>query len=213
MIMPMTARGRPRSAELDSAILEATRALLLKVGYSRLSMEAIAARAGVGKPTLYRRYPTKAAVVFEAVFGKTKELEDPDTGNVRADLIETYSWAVDEFASPEAQAALPGLMADVTSSPELAQFIRAQVIEPEYGRVRVVFERGQARGEIRDDVDLELVIDVFTGTALARASLLDHELDRDFGVRLVDLVLEGLEPRSSPRSAHSQADSTPTRSE
>jgi AcrR family transcriptional regulator len=196
MMATMTTRGRPRSAELDWAILEAARALLVQVGYAGLSMEAIAARAGVGKPTVYRRYPTKAAVVFEAVFGRTKAIDDPDTGSLRADLIEAYSWAVDEFAAPEAQAALPGLMADIASSSELARFIRALVVEPEFGRVRVMFERGQARGEIRDDVDLDLVIDVFTGTALARASLLDHELDRDFGVALVDLILEGLKARS-----------------
>lgn len=159
-------------------------------------MEAIAARARVGKPTVYRRYPTKAAAVFDAVFGQTKKLDDPDTGSLRDDLIESYSWAVDEFASAEAQAALPGLMADVASSPELAQFIRSLVIEPEYGRVRTMFERGQARGDIRDDVDLELVIDTFTGTAFARAVLLNHTLDREFGEQLVDLILDGLRTRS-----------------
>lgn len=195
----MATRGRPRSAEIDVSVLDATRALLVEVGYGGLTMEAVAARAGVGKPTVYRRYPTKTALVFEAVFGKTKKFDDPDTGILRDDLIEAYSWAIDEFAAPEAKAALPGLMADLGGSPELAKLARGMVIEPEYARVREMLVRGQQRGEIRDDVDLELVIDTFTGTAFARALLLDHQLDHDFGVALVDLILDGLKPQASAK--------------
>src|SRR4051794_40193012 len=88
MIGLMVTRGRPRDAQIDSGILEATRALLLEVGYAGVGMESVAARAGVGKPTVYRRYSTKAALVYEAVFGKTKVLDIPDSGDLRADLIE-----------------------------------------------------------------------------------------------------------------------------
>ena len=188
-------RGRPRDPAIDEAILTATRELLVDVGYAALSMEAVAARAGVSKPTLYRRYPTKVAVVFEAVFGATKSKAVPDTGNVSEELREAYSWAVDEFASPEARAALPGLLADISAAPEVARLVRKMVVEPEYARVRAALERGQERGEIREDVDLLLVIDVFTGAALARATLLDHPVDHAFGDRLVDLVVSGLAPR------------------
>ncbi len=190
-------RGRPRDPAIDDAILRAVRGLLVEVGYQQLAMEAVAARAGVGKRTLYLRYPTKASLVFEAVFGKTKQFPDPDTGNLRDDLNEAYSWAVDEFAAPEARAALPGLLAELASNPEIAQYVRSQVIAPEYARVRTALERAQARGEIHPDADLELAIDAFTGTALARATILDHPIDHAYGARLVELIISGLAPRDT----------------
>lgn len=190
-------RGRPRDPAIDDAILTATRELLLRVGYSGLSMEAIAARARVSKPTLYLRYPTKGVLVFDAIFGKTKSIAMPDTGSLLTDLREAYDWAVDEFAAPEARAALPGLLADVSASPELANLVRATVIEPEYARVHALLKRAQHRGEIRSDADLPLVIDAFIGTAMARATLLDSPLDHAFSARLVELLITGMAPRPS----------------
>lgn len=191
-------RGRPRDPAINSAILGAARELLVEVGYAGLSMEAVAARARVSKPTLYLRYPSKGAVVWDAVFGKTKTLAMPDTGDLLADLREAFQWAVAEFAAPEARGALPGMLAELTSSPELAQSVRARVIEPEYDRVRGLLERAQRRGEIRADADLPLAIDAFIGTALARATVLDHPLDDAFAARLVELLVTGLAPRPTP---------------
>jgi AcrR family transcriptional regulator len=189
-----TTRGRKRDPLKDESILVATRELLREVGYAALSMGAVAARAGVSKPTLYLRYPNKVALVFEAVFGRTKSREIPDSVNVVADLHEAYQWAVEEFASPEARAALPGLLAEIAASPELAATVRRNIVDPEYARVRSVLQRGQERGQLREDVDLELVIDAFTGTALARATLLEHPVDQEYGARLVDLLVQGLRP-------------------
>ena len=191
----MPTRGRPRDPAINEAILTATRNLLIDVGYTNLSMEAVAARAGVSKPTLYLRYPTRAVLVFEAIFGKTKVRAMPDSGNIRADLQEAYDWAVEEFNAPEARAALPGLLAEVSANPELAHLIRRVVIGPEYGRVRGQLELAQQRGEIRDDADLDLVIDAFIGTALARVTLLDRPLDHAYSERLVNLLLGGVAAR------------------
>jgi AcrR family transcriptional regulator len=157
-----------------------------------LTYESVAARAGVSKPSIYRRYPTKAVLIFEAVFGQTKSRPIPDTGNIADDLREAYGWAVEEFSSPEAIAALPGLMAELSAHPELARLIRSSVIEPEYERVRAALERAQRRGEIRKDADLTLAIDAFTGTALSRVLLLDRPVDPAFADRLVELLLHGL---------------------
>jgi AcrR family transcriptional regulator len=175
--------------------MRAAQELLLDVGYAGLSMDVVAARAGVSKPAIYRRYPSKGALVFAAVFGKTMRRDDPDSGSLTDDLKEAYSWAVEEFSAPEAIAALPGLMADLTAHPQLAALVRGLVVEPEYERVRTMLERAQQRGEIRQDVDLTLVIDAFTGTGLTRVLLLDRPVDRDFGERLVDLIVYGLAPR------------------
>jgi AcrR family transcriptional regulator len=189
--------GRPRDPAVDTAILTATRQLLVEVGYAAVSIDAVAARAEVGKPTIYRRYPNKAALVFEAVFGKTKTKAVPDTGALASDLREAYSWAVDEFAAPEARAALPGLVADLATNPQLANLVREQVIEPEYARVRAALERAQQRGEIHPGADLTLAIDTLTGTALARVLILDRAVDHTFGEQLVDLIINGLAPRHS----------------
>jgi AcrR family transcriptional regulator len=191
----MAARGRRRDPAIDTAILAATRDLLIEVGYANLSMEAVAARAGVTKPTLYLRYPTRAVLVFEAIFGKTKARPVPETGSIRADLEEAYKWVVDEFTAPEARAAIPGLLAEVAASPEMAQQIRVAVIGPEYARVREQLALASTRGEIHADADLDLVIDAFIGTALARITLLDHTVDYAYGSRLVDLLLNGAAPR------------------
>ncbi|HZP15069.1 MAG TPA: TetR/AcrR family transcriptional regulator [Nocardioides sp.] len=195
--MPTRPAGRPRDPAVDAAILSATRELLVEVGYVSISIDAVAARAEVSKPTIYRRYPNKAVLVFEAVFGKTKTKADPDTGSLASDLREAYSWAVDEFAAPEARAALPGLVADLTANTQLADLVRGLVIEPEYGRVRTALERARERGEIRPDVDLTLAIDAFTGTALARVLILDRVVDQVFGEQLVNLIINGLAPRAS----------------
>ena len=193
--MPPRPRGRPRDPAIDDALLTATRRLLVEVGYAGLSMEAIAARAGVSKPTLYLRYPSKGALVADAVFGKTKAVELPDTGSLLADLREAYGWAVAEFAAPEARAALPAMLAEMSSSPELARLVRTRVIEPEYLRVHGLLERARRRGQIRADADLDVAIDAFIGAALARATILDHPLDENLALGLVDLLVQGLAPR------------------
>jgi AcrR family transcriptional regulator len=184
---------------VNEAILTATCELLIEVGYAGVSIDAVAARAGVGKPTIYRRYPNKTALLFEAVFGKTKSKPDPDTGSLVSDLREAYRWAVDEFAAPEARAALPGLIADLAANPQLADLVRAHVVGPEYARVRAGLERARERGEIRSDADLTLAIDAFTGTALARVLILDRPVDSAFADRLVDLIINGLAPRPPGR--------------
>lgn len=199
-------RGRRRDPAISERILATTRELLVEVGYAGLTVDAVAARAAVSKPTLYLRYPTKAALVFEAAFGKTKAMADPDTGNVAKDLRIAYSWAIDEFAAADARAAIPGLLAELAASPELRALVRATVIEPEYARVRRMIERGIERGEVRSDIDIELVIDAFTGTVLARSTVLDHPVDHAFGEQLVALLIDGITARSTHKPS-----SIPTR--
>jgi AcrR family transcriptional regulator len=189
-------RGRPRDPALDEAILTATRKLLLEVGYPGLSMEAVAARAHVSKPTLYLRFPTKGALVSEVLLGKTKALEMPATDDLRADLRAAYAAGVEEVAAPEARAALPILLAELSASPELARLVQSRILSPEYHRVHNLLAQAQHRGEIHSDVDLRLVIDAFFGTALARAVILGGPLDHDFSAAVVDLLINGMAPRT-----------------
>jgi AcrR family transcriptional regulator len=184
-------RGRPRDPAVGEAILAATRELLVEVGYSGLTIEGVAARAGVAKPTIYRRWPVKGALVSEACFGKTKAMPMPDTGAVAGDLRIIVGWGVDEFMAPEARAALPGMVAELRSDSEVRRLFQERVLEPEYARVRQVLERARDRGELRTDVDLELLMDVLVGTVFGRAVLLDHPLDDRLVDELVELALSG----------------------
>jgi AcrR family transcriptional regulator len=191
----MARRGKPRDPAINTAILGAARELLREVGYPGLTMEAVAARAHVTKPTVYLRYPTKGALVFEVLLGRTKALKDPDAGDLRADLCYAYQAGVDEVAAPEARAALPILLAELSTSPELARLVQSRVLGPEYQRVRALLQQAQERGEVRADVDLRLIIDAFFGTALARAILIGGPLDHNFSTALVDLLIHGMAPR------------------
>ncbi len=189
--------GRPRDAGLDARILAATRDLVQEVGYQALTMGAVAARAEVGKPTLYRRYPSKALLVFDAVFGRTREREMPDGATLEDVLCEGYRWLLEEFADPAAARAVPGLLADIAASPELRSMVLQRVVGPENARVLAVLEHARDAGELRTDVDLTLVVDAFVGTALARAVLLgrdDSDLDA-LAHSVVTLFLDGLHRR------------------
>lgn len=191
----MAARGRKRDPAIDTAILAATRELLLEVGYANLSMEAVAARAGTTKPTLYLRYPTRAALIFTATFANSTFRPLAQTGDIRADLYGAYRLMIQEFSAPAARAAIAGLLAEIAANPELAQIMRTAVIGPEYERARRQLSEAQRRGQIRDDVDLDLIVDGLIGTALVRITMLDHPIDDVYGQRLVDLLIDGARPR------------------
>jgi AcrR family transcriptional regulator len=113
-------RGRPRDRAIDDAALRAARELLVEVGWDRLSMVAIAERANVGRPALYRRWPSKTHLVFEAVFAWQDEpmpvLDAPDSGEW---VRRSFDYTRELFHRPEVRAALPGLMASLRDHPEL----------------------------------------------------------------------------------------------
>ncbi len=176
---------------MREAILRATQGLLVEVGYAELSIERIAERARVGKPTIYRRWPSKGALVWEAVLGKSIARSPPDSGNVRDDLRTILRWGVEQTTAPEAHAALPGMLMELRADPELERLLRAGPVEREHARIRTVLERAVVRGELRAEVDLDLVLDTLIGTVLGRALLLDHPLDERFIDAIIDLTLTG----------------------
>jgi AcrR family transcriptional regulator len=189
--------GRPRSAEAERAILEATLALVTEVGLTRLSIEAVAARAGVGKATIYRRWSSKETLFRDAFATVTRELEPPpDRGSVVDEWDELLGDEAQSFA-PRARMVLPLLLAEAAEDPELFEAVRGTLIAPRRAAARTVLERGVARGEIRDDVDLELLIDTLAGPLIYR-SLIEggHPEHLAHGARdVAELVLRGAAPR------------------
>ena len=187
----------PRVERSRRVILEAVLEELGDVGYGALTIEGVAARAGVGKPSIYRRWSNKGLLVWEAVLGKTVSAPLPDSGKIEDDLRTVLHWGFDMVALPEARAALPGMLADFRANPELERLVRERLLEPEYARIRTVFERAIERGDVRADVDLNVVMDTMIGLMLGCALMFVRPIDDALVEELVDLVLQGVRPRGS----------------
>lgn len=159
--------ARPLDPRVDEAIAEATLELLNARGFASMTMEAVAEAAKVGKPTIYRRFPSKAALVAAVIARQLPELDVPDLGDTRAEL-----WAAVETGFPKDGAAYVrltgGLIAEQERHPELIETFRSSVTRPRRAIVRSLIERGQARGDIRADVDPEAAVDSLAGPFLAR---------------------------------------------
>ena len=159
--------ARPLDPNVGSAIETATLRLLTELGYARMSIEAVAAAAGVGKPAIYRRYPDKVALVAAVISRQLPELRAPDLGDTRAEL-----WLAVQQGFPEDGVAyvglIGGLIAEHERHPELIDAFRRNVLHPRRAVALALVVRGQARGDIRRDVDPVAAIDLFAGPFLAR---------------------------------------------
>jgi AcrR family transcriptional regulator len=189
-------RGRPRSAEADRAILAATLDLLAERGLDAISIEEIAARAGVGKTTIYRRWSSKGLLALDAfVVSFRAEQPLPDTGTLRGDLIaalRAWTRAVTETAMGPM---LTGLIAEAQHDRELRAGWGARIIEPLRVQHRIMLDRAVARGEIPASTDQEVVLDLFFGAAQHRLLLGHLPLTDEFISTAVDVLLNGIRPR------------------
>lgn len=188
-------RGRPRDPRSHKAIVSATADLVAEVGYAATSIGAVAARAGVGKDTIYRRWSGKPELVFEAVFTTTDQAPPPDTGTLSGDLTELVQGLVEEFHAPAAAAALPGLLADFAADPVLKARIRSEFLAPSKERLLIVFERAVLRGEIADGTPVDLVLDTLAGAVFFHIGLVGEHPNPQLAGRLADVVAKGVEIR------------------
>jgi AcrR family transcriptional regulator len=208
--------GRPRSERAHEAILDATLDLLVEQGFSRMSIEGVANRAHVGKATIYRRWPSKADLVAEAVARiKGHDLHDVDTGNVRDDLASLWQQAYQgsrDSGSGEVTELMVKLMSARARHPELQEAFTRHVIEPRRKIVADVLRRGIARGELRADLDIELAMDVLMGLAAYRSMVTaGHGAppSTEATERVIDLVLEGIGRHPEPAVARDAAEDQP----
>jgi AcrR family transcriptional regulator len=160
--------ARPLDPTIDRAITGATLGLLRERGFARMSMEAVASSAGVGKPAIYRRFRDKAELVATVIAGQLPQMEVPDSGDTRAEL-----WTAVERgfpADPPGYVGLiGGLIAEQERHPELIEAFRHSVLLPRRALVQALIERGQARGDIRADIPPMAALDLLAGPLLARA--------------------------------------------
>ncbi len=155
--------GRPRSARADRAILKATVELMIEDGYQALTIEGIAERAGVGKTTIYRRFDSIEEVVIAAFSGMTGEIEIPDTGHTRDDLL----WLIQSFRDRTVSSIVFPVMSQVLgtalTNPEVLDAFRTHLLAPRQAALRTVLERGRARGDVRPDCNVDLLVDLIPG--------------------------------------------------
>lgn len=171
------AAGRPRDPRIDAAILAATADLLVQIGYSNLTMAAIAERAGTTKTALYRRWSSKAELVHEAAFPIAPTALTTPEGDIVGDVRAMIAAARDVFTSPVVRAALPGLIADMAADVELNARVMSRFADL-FGVVRDRLEHAVARGDVHPDVDPERLIEIIGGATLLRMMLVpDGELD------------------------------------
>jgi AcrR family transcriptional regulator len=214
---PAKGPGRPRSERAHEAILEATLDLLLEEGFTRMSIEAVATRAGVGKATIYRRWPSKADLVVEAVAcRKEQPFVDPDSGGVREDLVSLARQAFRPRESSEVTELMLRLASARARHPELQEAFMRHIVEPRRRIVADVLRRGVERGEIRSDIDIELALDVLMGFVSYRHMISAGRPTYGRGglEGVINLVLDGIAtPQAgAARSAHGRGSSAPARS-
>jgi AcrR family transcriptional regulator len=187
------AAGRPRSEEAHQAILDATLELLVEVGFSALTVEGVASRAGVGKATIYRRWASKLPLVVEA-FGQLPGFEEVDSGSVAEDLKQMLRGYIQVFNSTPLASALPSLAGERAHNPELSELfdpVSRQRRQP----LRRALERGVERGELPADLDLELAADLVVGPIAVSLFFKGGKLSPRMVGPIVDLALSGLRSR------------------
>jgi AcrR family transcriptional regulator len=191
---PARAPGRPRSARVDEAILAAARAELAERGYARMSVDAVAARAGVSKPTVYLRHPTKADLATAAIASMRAAQRPEPTGDVRADLIAHLRLLRAGLERPYGMATLGTVLAEEHETPELLALFRERLVAPRRRELRTVLAAARDRGELRPEANLDVAVSAFVGAFFARY-LAGESLGGRFVTSLVDTVLDGVRRR------------------
>ena len=182
--------GRPRSEEAHQAILDATLELLGEVGFSALTVEGVASRAGVGKATIYRRWASKLPLVVEA-FGQLPALEDADTGSVERDLKTMLRSYLDLFHKTSLATVLPSLAGERAHNSELSKIFEPVMKGRRQPLVRAL-QRAVARGDLPRELDLELAADLVVGPIAVRLFFTGRPLHPVMVDPIVDLALAGL---------------------
>lgn len=204
---PARAKGRPRNAATDRAILDAARAALAEHGWGGLTMGHVALRAGVAKTTLYRRWPSKNELVVDAVADLFDDLEMADLGSLQADIEAVVHRFAALISRPETQAALLALFAEGTRDPLLRRRIREAIVDPQKRLVRRGRANAQARGELPPDADAtaaredeDIIFDTIAGTVEHRILVSGEPATEEWVRRFTTLLLTPLSELPASRA-------------
>jgi AcrR family transcriptional regulator len=181
--------GRQRSEAAKDAILRASLELLLEIGYSRLTIEGVAERAGAGKSTIYRWWPSKGALVLEAAEEHLEIGVVPDTGSTRGDLVIAARQVTDTFTDPVAAAVIFVVLAGLEEDPSLAMTFMARWVQPWRDSLAEALQRGVRRGDIPAESDVEFLLDVLVGTVFQRTLVVREPNTQGLEDLIADLLL------------------------
>ncbi|WP_204055173.1 TetR/AcrR family transcriptional regulator [Microbispora corallina] len=191
--------GRPRSEKAEKAIIDATLDLIGEgIGVAELSIEAIAARAGVGKTTIYRRWSNKEDLVVDAMASLKPPIPLPEQGASVRDALVTYLRVIrDESSQVRTRCIMNIAMSDAERHPRLAERFREIAVEPRRRAVAAVIQRGIETGELRPDLDAEMAMAILSGTMMwhMKWAHQDRQPSDDLAERIVDEALKGFRPR------------------
>ena len=191
--------GRPRSEQARLAILRNTLKLLGKNGFSDLTIEDVAEHAGVGKATVYRWWPNKAALIADAFASSTtRRLHFPDTGSVRTDMSQQMRQVIKVFQSRRGRI-VSAILGGGQSDRDLIAAFRERFLWPRRQEAYATLRRGVARGELRKNIDMDLILDSLYGPIYMRFLIKHDKLTPEFVENLCDLVLGGARTRKKRR--------------
>lgn len=181
-------QGRPRDARIDDAILRATVELLEEIGYTRLSIPLVAARAGATPPAVYRRFASKIELVYEAVFPTLSSLQLPLGDDLEAGVRALMQASIDLFSRPAVHSAIAGLMAEMPSDPGLSARLLGRLQDDTYGRLQQFLDKTVSADRT---VDAYLFLDMISGT-VTMALANERDLDEAWIDRATTLIVNGL---------------------
>jgi AcrR family transcriptional regulator len=184
--------GRPRSAEADAAIRQATVDLLATAGYANLTMSGVATRAGVSTATLYRRWSSKLELVVDVLTARAEESPVPDTGSLEGDCRAIVHALVDKARTTQSTPLMAGLVGEIGRNAELAEALRVALIGPRRTAFTEVFARATKRGELRRGVDVDLAADLLFGPLYHRLLFTGAPVTAKVADDLADLVLNAI---------------------
>jgi AcrR family transcriptional regulator len=184
-------QGRTRSAEVDRRILRAAMRVMAREGYAGMSIEGVAAEAGVSRPTIYLRYPGKAELATAALAAYRHQGQPEETGNTREDLIARLRHFRNGIERPFGMAMVGSVLAEEQSTPELLSLFRERLVEPRRKELRVVLEHARERGELREDGDIEAAVNMLVGSYYAQY-LSGASFSDDWPEAIVETILSGL---------------------
>jgi AcrR family transcriptional regulator len=187
--------GRPRSEQADRAIIDAAISLFAEHGVEGLCIEKVAAKAGVGKATIYRRWPGKEDLLLDALAALKTPLPEPRGDSVREDLVALMQAMASDYADPARAREFALLLGEGAKYPRLMAKYTGTVVEPRREVIRSVLRRGVASGELRPDVDVDVALFMLTGAVIARGKDQPEAISASYAQRVVDELLAGLTPR------------------
>lgn len=192
-LQPKRRPGRPTEARATQAALDAVVELIVERGINGVTTDAVAQRARTSKATMYRRWPTKDALIVDAIRALVnREIEVPDTGSLAGDLHELLREAVALYSAPGAAALMAELVAGMAREPALADAVRTGFLTGRRRGLDDVLRRADERGELRDDVDHDLCLDLLGGVVFYRLLITGGPLDDRLGHDLTAVLLRAI---------------------